>query len=104
MIEMLALGPRMTDLFETMTILYTRGDIGMIFPLMRSISPDGSATGDYAEFEEKMVNARNRTMAERAEPIIAKGNVFIAVGALHLPGEKGLVSLFQAQNYTMTAQ
>ena len=105
MIEMLALGPKMTDLFETMTILYTQGDIGMIFPLMRSISPDGSATGEnYAEFEEKMVNARNRTMAERAGPIISKGNVFIAVGALHLPGEEGLVSLLKKQNYTMTAQ
>ncbi|MEP7452563.1 TraB/GumN family protein [Phyllobacterium sp. SB3] len=104
-IEMLALGPQMTDLFETMTVLYTQGDVGMIFPLMRSVSPDGTANGqNYAEFEEKMVNARNRTMAERAEPIIAKGNAFIAVGALHLPGEQGLVSLLKKQNYTVTAQ
>ncbi|MHC1547441.1 TraB/GumN family protein [Phyllobacterium sp. K27] len=105
MIEMLALGPKMKDIFETMTVLYVQGDIGMIFPLMRSVSPDSTASGqNYAEFEEKMVNARNRTMAERAEPIIAKGNAFIAVGALHLPGEQGLVSLLKKQNYTVTAQ
>lgn len=104
MIEMLALGPRMKDIFETMTVLYVQGDIGMIFPLMRSVSPDDTASGQkYAEFEEKMISARNRTMAERAEPIIAKGNAFIAVGALHLPGEQGLVSLLKKQNYTVTA-
>ncbi|EJM99824.1 TraB/GumN family protein [Phyllobacterium sp. YR531] len=102
-IEMLALGPKMPDIFETMTVLYTQGDVGMIFPLMKSISPD--ATGqNYAEFEERMVNARNRTMAKNAEPIIAKGNAFIAVGALHLPGDQGLVSLLKKQNYTVTAQ
>lgn len=105
MIEMLALGPKMKDIFETMTVLYVQGDIGMIFPLMRSVSPDGTASGqNYAEFEEKMVNARNRTMADRAEPILAKGNAFIAVGALHLPGEQGLVSLLKKQNYTVIAQ
>jgi uncharacterized protein len=105
MIEMLALGPKMKDIFETMTVLYIQGDVGTILPLIRSVSPDGTASGQsYAEFEEKMVNARNRTMAERAKPIIAKGNAFIAVGALHLPGEEGLVSLLRKQNYTVTAQ
>lgn len=105
LIETLALGSKSADIFETMTVLYTQGNIGMIFPFMRSVSPDSSADGKtYAEFEEKMVNARNRTMAERAVPIIDKGNAFIAVGALHLPGEQGLVSLLKKQNYTVTAQ
>jgi uncharacterized protein YbaP (TraB family) len=105
LIETLTLGPELPDVFETMTFLYTQGDIGMIFPLMRSVSPDGTASGkNYAEFEEKMVNARNRTMAERAAPIVDKGNAFIAVGALHLPGEQGLVSLLKNKGYTITAQ
>ncbi|CAN7235013.1 TraB/GumN family protein [Phyllobacterium sp. LjRoot231] len=104
LIETLTLGPKLPDVFETMTVLYTQGDIGMIFPLMRSVSPDGSSGGNYAEFEEKMVNARNRTMAERAVPIIDKGNAFIAVGALHLPGEQGLVSLLKSRGYTITAE
>ena len=103
LIETLTLGPKLPDVFETMTVLYTHGDIGMIFPLMRSVSPDGSSGANYAEFEEKMVNARNRTMAERAVPIIDKGNAFIAVGALHLPGEQGLVSLLKNRGYTISA-
>jgi len=104
LIETLTLGPKLPDVFETMTVLYTQGDIGMIFPLMRSVSPNGANGANYAEFEEKMVNARNRTMAERARPIIDRGNAFIAVGALHLPGEQGLVSLLKSRGYTITAE
>jgi len=104
LIETLALGPSLPDVFETMTILYTQGDIGMIFPLMRSVSPGGVESGsNYAAFEETMVNARNRVMADRAVPLIDQGNVFIAVGALHLPGKDGLVSLLQGKGYRVTA-
>lgn len=105
LVETLTLAPKLPDMFETMTLLYTRGDIAMIFPVIRSISPDGTASGEnYAAFEEKMVNARNRVMAEHAVPIIDKGNAFIAVGALHLPGEKGLVSLLRSKGFTVEAQ
>jgi uncharacterized protein YbaP (TraB family) len=103
LIETLALGPELPDIFETMTILYTRGDIGMIFPLMHSVSPDSSGGANYAEFEEKMVNARNRTMADRAIPLIDRGNAFIAVGALHLPGDQGLISLLRQRGYSISA-
>ena len=104
LIETLALGPNLPDVFETMTVLYTQGDIGMIFPLMRSVSPGGVESGsNYAAFEETMVNARNRVMADRAVPLIDQGNVFIAIGALHLPGKEGLVALLQAKGYRVTA-
>ena len=38
---------------------------------------------------EAMITSRNRTMADHAKPILARGNAFIAVGALHLPGPEG---------------
>ncbi|MBA8877949.1 TraB/GumN family protein [Phyllobacterium myrsinacearum] len=105
LVETLNLAAKLPDMFETMVVLYTHGDTAMIFPFMRSLSPDGTATGEnYAAFEEKMVDARNRVMVERAAPIIDKGNAFIAVGALHLPGEKGLVTLLRSKGYTVTAQ
>ncbi|MCP5810436.1 TraB/GumN family protein, partial [Klebsiella pneumoniae] len=53
LVETLTLAPKLPDMFETMTLLYTRGDIAMIFPVIRSISPDGTASGEnYAAFEE----------------------------------------------------
>jgi uncharacterized protein YbaP (TraB family) len=42
-------------------------------------------------------------MADRGEPILARGNVFMAVGALHLIGDEGLVELLRKKGYTVTA-
>jgi uncharacterized protein YbaP (TraB family) len=105
LIESLDVAEKLPDLSETMTILYTQGDIGMIFPLMRSMSPNSATTDEnYALFEEKLINGRNRVMVDHAIPLIDKGNAFIAVGALHLPGDKGLVTLLRGKGYTVTAQ
>ena len=50
-----------------------------------------------------MVTARNTVMVDNAEPILADGSAFIAVGALHLPGEGGLIELFRKHGYSVTA-
>lgn len=103
LVDTLKMGDRMDDINETMIALYQRGEIGMIWPLFRVLLPEeeGDASG-YAAFEEAMVTARNKVMADRAEPILAKGNAFMAVGALHLPGPDGLVEQFRKDGYTVT--
>jgi uncharacterized protein len=102
LVEAIKLGPKMEDVFETMTDLYLSGDMGLTIPLMKRLAPDGSDDEGYAEFEELIVTKRNHLMAERAAPILSAGNVFVAVGALHLPGEEGLVELFRRQGFTVT--
>ncbi len=42
-------------------------------------------------------------MEPTAEPLLEEGGLFIAVGALHLPGKKGLVALLREAGYTVTA-
>lgn len=104
LVETLKLGDRMDDVTETMIVLYQKGEIGMFWPLFRAVLPSGeSDDAGYADFEETMVTARNRVMVEHAEPILARGNAFIAVGALHLPGDNGLVELFRKDGFTVTA-
>lgn len=106
LVEMVALGDRIDDITETMISLYVAGQPGMIMPALRTLSPENAGANDaegYAAFEEALINTRNATMAERATPILAKGSVFIAVGALHLPGENGLPKLLQDAGYTVTA-
>ncbi|MDE3175799.1 MAG: TraB/GumN family protein, partial [Pseudomonadota bacterium] len=55
-----------------------------------------------AELTRMLLADRNDTMAERAAPLLAKGGAFIAVGALHLSGKRGLIALFRAQGFAAT--
>jgi uncharacterized protein YbaP (TraB family) len=55
-----------------------------------------------ATFRDKVIIGRNHRMAERMESRLREGNRFIAVGALHLPGEEGLLNLLVARGYRVT--
>lgn len=101
LVATLELGDRIDDVFETMVILYEREEIGMIWPLFREVLPEEEA-GGYEAFEKVMIDARNRTMLENAHAYLDAGSAFIAVGALHLPGEKGLIELLRADGYTVS--
>ena len=57
----------------------------------------------WNSFKSLLLDTRNQRMAERAAPFIEDGNAFIAVGALHLPGETGLVQLLRDRGYKVTA-
>ena len=101
LIATLDLGDRIQDVFETMVVLYARENVGMIWPLFRTVLPEGDA-GAYEAFETVMIYARNATMRDNAIPLIEKGGAFIAVGALHLPGEQGLVEMLRTAGYTVS--
>ncbi|RUU81588.1 polysaccharide biosynthesis protein GumN [Mesorhizobium sp. M7A.T.Ca.TU.009.01.1.2] len=103
LVDTLKLGDKINDINETMIVLYQRGDTGMFWPLFRAAMPEGTDDpAGYAAFEETMITSRNKVMVEHAEPILARGNVFMAVGALHLPGPEGLVEDFRKAGYTVT--
>jgi uncharacterized protein YbaP (TraB family) len=104
LVDTLKLGDQVDDVIETMIVLYQRGDTGMFWPLFRAVLPNETNGEDgYAAFDEAMIKARNRTMAERAEPVLARGSAFIAVGAMHLPGSDGLIALLRNDGYKVTA-
>jgi len=104
LVDTLKLGDRMDDVIETMIVLYVKGETGMFWPLFRAVLPsDEDDASGYAAFEETMITARNAVMADNAEPILAAGSAFVAVGALHLPGEGGLIELLRKDGYRVTA-
>ena len=45
---------------------------------------------------------RNERMLERIIPYLDNGSAFIAVGALHLAGDKGLLQILKEKNYLVT--
>jgi len=104
--QTIELGPRLEDMFETMIVLYKREELGLLWALLRHIGPDGISTepndAGYAEFQRTMIDKRNIGMADASEPLLKQGGAFIAVGALHLPGELGLVQLLQDRGYSVT--
>jgi uncharacterized protein len=105
LVETVALGDKMDDVMETMISLYAEGRNGLIMPFLKTLAAQGMSAMDdksYGEFEEIVVTARNKVMSERGAKFLAEGNAFIAVGALHLPGDKGLVELFRKDGYTVT--
>lgn len=58
-----------------------------------------AATRDW--FQAEGIDARNRRMAANALPMLEEGCTFIAVGALHLPGEAGLLELLADAGYRL---
>ncbi len=103
--DTVALGSTLDDVMKTMTELYIQGQTGMIMPMIEwSSAQTGADDNDaYAEIEKQMVHSRNHTMVQRLAPMLEDGNAFVAVGALHLPGNDGLVQLLRDSDYTVTA-
>lgn len=103
LVETIRLGKQVDDVIETMIVIYDKGETGLFWPFMRAALP-AAKTGDagYAAFEETMITARNGVMATNAGPFIAKGKAFIAVGALHLPGDEGVIEKLRQLGYTVT--
>ncbi|MBX6320269.1 MAG: TraB/GumN family protein [Rhodospirillaceae bacterium] len=57
---------------------------------------------DAGVLKARLVDDRNRRMVRRMAVRLAEGNAFICMGALHLPGETGILRLLAAQGYTVT--
>lgn len=99
LLDLFALPYTMSDQTETLIQLYENSDTGMMLALGIELARDKAA---LHEFVETIIFERNHRMAERALPYLEKGNVMIAVGALHLPGDEGLVELIRQQGFTVS--
>ncbi len=54
------------------------------------------------QYEDLLLNNRNRNWVEKLKKIMPEKTVIVAVGAGHLPGEKGLINLLKKAGYTVT--
>jgi uncharacterized protein YbaP (TraB family) len=54
-----------------------------------------------AAFWERLVGSRNRRMVERMLPRLREGGTVVAVGALHLPGDDGIIELLRAEGFAI---
>ncbi|MFN0201079.1 MAG: TraB/GumN family protein [Bacteroidia bacterium] len=80
-----------SEVERIMSDAYRRGDLDMLDSLHQIESPRG--------YLEKMLYERNITMSKNIDSIIRKNPLFAAVGAAHLPGEKGIIHLLRSKGY-----
>jgi uncharacterized protein YbaP (TraB family) len=73
---------------------YMRGDLAGLFKLYKKYEDQ---FGDTAY----LLDDRNIKWMDKLPDFLAKGNQFIAVGALHFTGEKGLIKLLREKGYNV---
>ena len=109
LVETLRMADKTDDVFETMIALYAEGNTARIMPALGAAlkSESKPETADdlavQAAFEEKMITNRNTTMASRLPEHLAKGGAFVAIGALHLAGDLGVIAQLRKAGYTLSA-
>ena len=96
----LALNPQVEDIFARMKSAYLAGDLAALHDMAKEQQAGGDPVLD-AFFERRLIETRNHRMAARLAPHLARGGAFVAVGALHLSGEEGLLNLFEQQGYVV---
>lgn len=83
---------------EQLIVAWLRRDLGALQRL-----GDESNQGLPREIEQllqqRLIDERNLRMAQRMVPLVQQGGVFVAVGALHLPGEQGLIALLRQRGF-----
>lgn len=57
----------------------------------------------YKEVNKKLLTDRNKIMIDRMQSVLQEGSAFIAIGALHLPGDDGVIAGLSQQGYKITA-
>jgi hypothetical protein len=57
----------------------------------------------YRELSKRLLTDRNKIMVDRMETVLQGGDAFIAIGALHLPGNEGVIARLREQGYKITA-
>lgn len=88
----------MSGASETMTQLYLAGDLAGLWDYYQTMGAEMDPAF-FAHFTEVAVVRRNHHMAERLEPLLRRGGLFVAVGAMHLAGEESLLRLLAARGY-----
>ena len=74
--------------------MYLSGDLEKLYTKNQSFIPN-------EVYEQKMGAERNNRWLRKIEDILKDRTCLIAVGAMHLPGDKGLIALLRAKGYNV---
>jgi uncharacterized protein YbaP (TraB family) len=81
---------------DEMLAIYASGDLDRLYAYM-------SKSDMMQAFQAIILDNRNITWIPTLEDLFKEGSSFVAVGAGHLPGELGVISLLKQKGYTVEA-
>ncbi len=92
--------PRQAEQMEAMIQAYAVGDLSALVAITEAeVQRNDSET--LRRWMVSLVEERNRRMLERLQPRLEEGGAFMAVGALHLAGETGLIAQLRGLGYRL---
>jgi uncharacterized protein YbaP (TraB family) len=94
-LEMYIDADSMKRMYAELVDAYLKEDLSRMQVLMLEESPE------LAQHSETLLDQRNRNWIPVIEGLMAESPVFVAVGAAHLPGPEGVVSLLKKAGYTV---
>ena len=88
---------------EKMVAAYLQRDLALMWRIGDSeVERNPQLKPVKALFDQRLLYDRNTRMLERMQPQLKAGNSFVAVGALHLYGDKGLLAQLAREGYKVT--
>ncbi len=87
-------------LFAQMLESYLTGDLAALMNMQQQYDDPESDIDNRLMLA--LLDQRNQRMVERMQHFLQQGNAFIAIGALHLPGEQGVLHLLEQSGYSVT--
>lgn len=78
---------------------YLQRDLAGLFSYHNRYKQSGSDA--HQQLTQRLLWDRNRLMAKRMQPILEKGDAFVAIGAMHLPGKRGVLTLLENSGYQL---
>lgn len=88
---------------EKLLQAYLQRDLGLMWQLGEAeVAQRPELKSVKQAFDRRLLFDRNTRMVSRMQPQLKAGAAFIAVGALHLYGEKGVLNLLARDGYRLT--
>ena len=98
--QALAEYPRAQEVHDQMVESYLGGDLlALKVQAEEQLSQLDPEARRY--FMHRGIDLRNQRMMESLDPLLNEGRVFVAVGAMHLPGKNGLLQLLRDRGYVL---
>lgn len=100
--EALKAYPQLEQTYAELRDAYLKHDLQALVAINDAALKEGDPA--FAErINARLIVDRNVRMAERMQSGLTSGNTFFAVGALHLPGDQGILQQLRKQGYRVTA-